>query len=109
MVLIHMFWSEIFLLQKHNCIFITGRHNHLFFKNKPTNRKLTSQHPYAERFIGKPYVFTVDVDNTEDVENALVQMSSIKVLIFENKYISVHAIKKNVIKKIKWVYPRVIL
>ncbi|XP_047137924.1 alpha-1,6-mannosylglycoprotein 6-beta-N-acetylglucosaminyltransferase A isoform X1 [Hydra vulgaris] len=40
-----------------------GKENHDFFKTKPTNRRLTSQHPYAEHFIGEPYVFTFDINN----------------------------------------------
>jgi len=48
-----------------------GRHNAPFFKQKPTERKLTSQHPYAERFIGKPHVYTVDVNDLKAVEQAL--------------------------------------
>ncbi|XP_072180711.1 alpha-1,6-mannosylglycoprotein 6-beta-N-acetylglucosaminyltransferase A-like [Diadema setosum] len=39
--------------------------NTKFFQGKPTARKLTSQHPYAEVFIGAPHVWTVDVQSTE--------------------------------------------
>ncbi|XP_062614039.1 alpha-1,6-mannosylglycoprotein 6-beta-N-acetylglucosaminyltransferase A-like isoform X1 [Saccostrea cucullata] len=42
-----------------------------FFKGKPTARELTSQHPYAEMFIGEPYVYTVDVSNQKEVEKVL--------------------------------------
>ncbi|XP_053568485.1 alpha-1,6-mannosylglycoprotein 6-beta-N-acetylglucosaminyltransferase A [Bombina bombina] len=42
-----------------------------FFKGKPTLRELTSQHPYAEVYIGKPYVWTVDINNHEEVEKAV--------------------------------------
>ncbi|XP_002736478.1 alpha-1,6-mannosylglycoprotein 6-beta-N-acetylglucosaminyltransferase A-like [Saccoglossus kowalevskii] len=38
--------------------------NTKFFKGKPTLRELTSQHPYAEVYIGKPYVHTVSITNT---------------------------------------------
>ena len=51
-----------------------GRANSKFFKGKPTQRKLTSQHPYAERYIGKPYVYTVNVNNPKEVEAALEDM-----------------------------------
>ncbi|GLD74546.1 alpha-1,6-mannosylglycoprotein 6-beta-N-acetylglucosaminyltransferase A-like protein [Lates japonicus] len=39
-----------------------------FFKGKPTLRELTSQHPYAEVYIGQPHVWTVDIDNSAEVE-----------------------------------------
>ncbi|VDM95151.1 unnamed protein product [Thelazia callipaeda] len=42
-----------------------------FFADKPTLRELTSQNPYAELFIGKPYVLTVDIQNSSQVENAI--------------------------------------
>ncbi|CAD5123239.1 DgyrCDS11597 [Dimorphilus gyrociliatus] len=42
--------------------------NKPFFKGKPTSRALSSQHPYAEEFIGEPHVFTVDIDNKEELE-----------------------------------------
>ncbi|XP_039613233.1 alpha-1,6-mannosylglycoprotein 6-beta-N-acetylglucosaminyltransferase A [Polypterus senegalus] len=42
-----------------------------FFKGKPTTRELTSQHPYAEVYIGKPHVWTVNIDDTEEVEKAV--------------------------------------
>lgn len=45
--------------------------NKPFFKGKPTSRALTSQHPYAEEFIGEPHVFTVDIDNKEELEKAI--------------------------------------
>ncbi|XP_048389779.1 alpha-1,6-mannosylglycoprotein 6-beta-N-acetylglucosaminyltransferase A isoform X2 [Stegostoma tigrinum] len=42
-----------------------------FFKGKPTLRELTSQHPYAEVFIGKPHVWTVNIDDPAEVEHAV--------------------------------------
>ena len=51
-----------------------GRRNAAFFKQKPTERKLTSQHPYAERFIGKPHVYTVNVQDLKAVEKALEEI-----------------------------------
>uniref|UniRef100_A0A4W4HT68 alpha-1,6-mannosyl-glycoprotein 6-beta-N-acetylglucosaminyltransferase n=1 Tax=Electrophorus electricus TaxID=8005 RepID=A0A4W4HT68_ELEEL len=42
-----------------------------FFKGKPTLRELTSQHPYAEVYVGQPHVWTVDIDNPSEVERAL--------------------------------------
>ncbi|XP_069080776.1 alpha-1,6-mannosylglycoprotein 6-beta-N-acetylglucosaminyltransferase A [Pleurodeles waltl] len=42
-----------------------------FFKGKPTLRELTSQHPYAEVYIGKPYVWTVNINDPVEVEKAV--------------------------------------
>uniref|UniRef100_A0A8C7YYS1 alpha-1,6-mannosyl-glycoprotein 6-beta-N-acetylglucosaminyltransferase n=1 Tax=Oryzias sinensis TaxID=183150 RepID=A0A8C7YYS1_9TELE len=50
-----------------------------FFKGKPTLRELTSQHPYAEVYIGQPHVWTVDIDNPAEVEGALRSILSQKV------------------------------
>ncbi|KAK2839551.1 hypothetical protein Q5P01_013291 [Channa striata] len=59
------------------CVFLNPRlHppqsslNSEFFKGKPNIREVTSQHPYAEA-IGEPYVWTVDMHNSTDVERAL--------------------------------------
>jgi len=53
-----------------------GRLNSPFFKSKPTDRELTSQHPYAERFIGQPYVYTVDVTKEKEVDEAVKEIST---------------------------------
>ncbi|TKC35965.1 hypothetical protein EI555_001115 [Monodon monoceros] len=53
-----------------------------FFIGKPTLRELTSQHPYAEVFIGQPHVWTVDLDNQEGVEDAVKAILSQKVISF---------------------------
>ncbi|XP_061039287.1 alpha-1,6-mannosylglycoprotein 6-beta-N-acetylglucosaminyltransferase A isoform X3 [Eubalaena glacialis] len=50
-----------------------------FFIGKPTLRELTSQHPYAEVFIGQPHVWTVDLDNQEEVEDAVKAILSQKI------------------------------
>uniref|UniRef100_H3D5I3 alpha-1,6-mannosyl-glycoprotein 6-beta-N-acetylglucosaminyltransferase n=1 Tax=Tetraodon nigroviridis TaxID=99883 RepID=H3D5I3_TETNG len=42
-----------------------------FYSGKPTTRQISSQHPYAETFIGKPHVWTVDLTNRTDVRQAL--------------------------------------
>lgn len=36
-----------------------------------TGSQISSQHPYAEKFIGKPHVWTVDVTNKTDVREAV--------------------------------------
>ncbi|CAG5119179.1 unnamed protein product [Candidula unifasciata] len=41
--------------------------NNKFFKGKPTQREIVSQHPYAETFIGEPYVYTININNTKEV------------------------------------------
>uniref|UniRef100_A0A8D0NCD2 alpha-1,6-mannosyl-glycoprotein 6-beta-N-acetylglucosaminyltransferase n=1 Tax=Sus scrofa TaxID=9823 RepID=A0A8D0NCD2_PIG len=41
--------------------------------------KLTSPHPYAEVFIGRPHVWTVDLDNQEEVEDAVKAILSQKI------------------------------
>ena len=33
--------------------------------------KVTSQHPYAEDFIGEPHVFTVDINDPDELKAAL--------------------------------------
>uniref|UniRef100_A0A8C5EGJ1 alpha-1,6-mannosyl-glycoprotein 6-beta-N-acetylglucosaminyltransferase n=1 Tax=Gouania willdenowi TaxID=441366 RepID=A0A8C5EGJ1_GOUWI len=45
--------------------------NNDFYRGKPTTRQISSQHPYAEEFIGKPHVWTVDVTNKTDIQLAL--------------------------------------
>uniref|UniRef100_UPI00398E5687 alpha-1,6-mannosylglycoprotein 6-beta-N-acetylglucosaminyltransferase A-like isoform X3 n=1 Tax=Pristiophorus japonicus TaxID=55135 RepID=UPI00398E5687 len=68
------------------CIFLNvnfnppkSRKNTNFFQGKPTFRELSSQHPYAEVYIGKPHVWTVNIDNPSDVEEALRQIMEQKV------------------------------
>ncbi|XP_076008187.1 alpha-1,6-mannosylglycoprotein 6-beta-N-acetylglucosaminyltransferase B-like [Genypterus blacodes] len=60
------------------CVFLQPRFdpphssdNNDFYKGKPTTRQISSQHPYAQDFIGKPYVWTVDVTNRSDVREAV--------------------------------------
>lgn len=49
-----------------------------FFSLKPTRRKVASQNPYSEIFIGKPYVYSVDINNHSAVEEILRQIKSSK-------------------------------
>ncbi|KAM9837962.1 alpha-1,6-mannosylglycoprotein 6-beta-N-acetylglucosaminyltransferase B-like [Aulostomus maculatus] len=60
------------------CVFLQPRldpphssDNNDFYKGKPTTRQISSQHPYAEEFIGKPHVWTVDMTNRTDVQEAV--------------------------------------
>ncbi|MBN3285106.1 MGT5A acetylglucosaminyltransferase, partial [Polyodon spathula] len=50
-----------------------------FFKGKPTLRELTSQHPYAEVYIGKPHVWTVNIEDPVEVEKAVKAILSQKI------------------------------
>ncbi|XP_013914724.1 PREDICTED: alpha-1,6-mannosylglycoprotein 6-beta-N-acetylglucosaminyltransferase B isoform X3 [Thamnophis sirtalis] len=68
------------------CVFLQARFNpphsslnHEFFRGKPTSREVSSQHPYAEDFIGKPHVWTVDYNNSEEFESAIKAIMSTKV------------------------------
>ncbi|XP_072880712.1 alpha-1,6-mannosylglycoprotein 6-beta-N-acetylglucosaminyltransferase A-like isoform X2 [Hemitrygon akajei] len=68
------------------CIFLNvkfnppkNRKNTQFFQRKPTFRELSSQHPYAETYIGKPHVWTVDIDNLSLVKESLQQIMTQKV------------------------------
>ncbi|XP_061477809.1 alpha-1,6-mannosylglycoprotein 6-beta-N-acetylglucosaminyltransferase B isoform X1 [Rhineura floridana] len=68
------------------CVFLQARFNpphsslnHEFFRGKPTSREVSSQHPYAEDFIGKPHVWTVDYNNSEEFEAAVKAIMRTKV------------------------------
>ncbi|KXJ29802.1 Alpha-1,6-mannosylglycoprotein 6-beta-N-acetylglucosaminyltransferase A [Exaiptasia diaphana] len=56
-----------------------SRDNTDFFKEKPTSRKLDSQHPYAEKFIGKPHVYTIDINNSDEVKLAIEEILQMEV------------------------------
>uniref|UniRef100_A0A6Q2Y248 alpha-1,6-mannosyl-glycoprotein 6-beta-N-acetylglucosaminyltransferase n=1 Tax=Esox lucius TaxID=8010 RepID=A0A6Q2Y248_ESOLU len=60
------------------CVFLQPRfqpplssENSPFYKGKPTTRLVSSQHPYAEEFIGKPFVWTVNMTNATDVQETV--------------------------------------
>jgi len=55
-----------------------NKFNDVFFKFKPTLRKLTSQNPYMEDFIGKPFTYTVDVENISQVVSAVKEIKAMK-------------------------------
>ncbi|XP_063051737.1 alpha-1,6-mannosylglycoprotein 6-beta-N-acetylglucosaminyltransferase B-like [Engraulis encrasicolus] len=63
------------------CVFLQPRFkpphsslNHEFFRGKPTSREVSSQHPYAEQYIGPPHVITVDFNNSEEFETAVKEI-----------------------------------
>ncbi|MFT7814875.1 alpha-1,6-mannosylglycoprotein 6-beta-N-acetylglucosaminyltransferase B-like [Arapaima gigas] len=71
------------------CVFLQPRFhpphssvNSDFYKGKPTMREVRSQHPYAEDFIGKPYVWTVDIGNATEVQQAVKAILSTEVKPF---------------------------
>lgn len=79
--------------------------NHEFFRGKPTSRKViephplasdaasfirvtailsgppqvSSQHPYAEQHVGRPHVYTVDFNNSEEFDAAIREIMRIDV------------------------------
>ena len=57
-----------------------GRGNTEFFLGKPTSRNLTSQHPYAEEFVNKSAVVTVDIGDLNAVKEAVKRIVNSKVL-----------------------------
>ncbi|XP_053309926.1 alpha-1,6-mannosylglycoprotein 6-beta-N-acetylglucosaminyltransferase B [Spea bombifrons] len=68
------------------CVFLQPRFNpphsslnHEFFRGKPTSREVSSQHPYMEMAIGRPYVITVDYNNTLEFEAAIKAIMRSKV------------------------------
>ena len=57
----------------------------------PPIPQLTSQNPYTELFIGKPYVYTLDIDNLSELTAALKEISTQPVSWFS--YVCVHIYK----------------
>lgn len=47
--------------------------------NITSSFQLTSQHPYAEVYIGKPHVWTVDINDLSEVEKAVKSILNQKV------------------------------
>ncbi|GLD60559.1 alpha-1,6-mannosylglycoprotein 6-beta-N-acetylglucosaminyltransferase B-like protein [Lates japonicus] len=68
------------------CIFLQPKFNpphsslnHDFFRGKPTSRKVSSQHPYAEQYIGRPHVITIDFNNSEEFDSTIREIMRINV------------------------------
>ena len=51
-----------------------------FLNGKPTLRKLTSQSPYMEEFIGEPYCFTIDIKNETLLRKTLQKIKEMQPL-----------------------------
>ncbi|XP_059892565.1 alpha-1,6-mannosylglycoprotein 6-beta-N-acetylglucosaminyltransferase B-like [Gadus macrocephalus] len=66
------------------CVFLqpslTPPNSSSFYRGKPTTREVSSQHPYAEHFVGKPYVWTVDASNLTAVRQAIrdIKLTQVK-------------------------------
>lgn len=45
--------------------------------------QLTSQNPYVEDFIGRPFVYTIDINNQTEVEIAIKEILNSKVINIE--------------------------
>ena len=56
-----------------------GNFKTLTFFDCVSELQLTSQHPYAETFIGKPHVYTIDISNLELVESTIKEIISLEV------------------------------
>lgn len=41
--------------------------------------QVSSQHPYAEQYIGKPHVITIDYNNSEEFDAAIREIMKINV------------------------------
>lgn len=71
----------------HGCIFINpkfkrpkNRINSKALKDLPSSRNLSSQHPYLEKFVGKPFVYTVDIWNKTEATQTLQEILTKKVI-----------------------------
>ena len=47
--------------------------------------QLTSQHPYMETFVGKPYTHTIDINNLDLVESTIKEIISKEVILFPER------------------------
>lgn len=67
--------------------------------------QLTSQHPYAEVYIGQPHVWTVDIENPAEVEKAIRSILSQKVKHtrwLKEKYDDERFIRPSRLRNIHW-------
>lgn len=59
----------------HGCIFINPRFSPpIHVENKPTRYLYTSQHPFAEKYIPPPHVYTVDFNNRQTLHQVIKQI-----------------------------------
>uniref|UniRef100_A0A672FUC0 alpha-1,6-mannosyl-glycoprotein 6-beta-N-acetylglucosaminyltransferase n=1 Tax=Salarias fasciatus TaxID=181472 RepID=A0A672FUC0_SALFA len=83
--------------------------NHEFFRGKPTSREVFSQHPYAEQYIGRPHVMTVDYNNSLEFDTAIREIMRTKVEPYlpyeytcEGMLERVHAYIQNQVRSTAW-------
>lgn len=72
----------------HGCVFLNpkfkgSQQDILQQLGKPTLRKMTSQVPYMERFMGPPHVYTIDIGDTQAVAATLNTASA----TFTNRFV----------------------
>lgn len=53
----------------------------LFRRSSYCSLQVSSQHPYAEQYIGKPHVMTVDYNNSLEFDSAIREIMRTKVLL----------------------------
>ena len=57
-----------------------NRENDKFFSGKPTSRSISSQHTYLERYVGEPYVYTIDTTDSDLFRSTLIKILKSKPL-----------------------------
>ncbi|XP_068688277.1 alpha-1,6-mannosylglycoprotein 6-beta-N-acetylglucosaminyltransferase A-like [Montipora foliosa] len=57
-----------------------NRLNSEALRQQPSSRNLTSEHPYLEQFVGKPFVYTVDIRNKAEVMTAMKEILKKQIL-----------------------------
>ena len=78
-----------------------NRYNSQFFGDKPTRRLVTSQNPYAEKFIGQPFVYTIDISNSTEVGLAMRKIMKTSVSRKPTTLIKIGLILKKIIQFIR--------
>lgn len=61
------------------CLFIAGKIINIFHLCLP---QVSSQHPYAEQYIGRPHVITIDFNNSEEFDATIREIMRINVSSF---------------------------
>ncbi|KAK6300378.1 hypothetical protein J4Q44_G00284760 [Coregonus suidteri] len=57
----------------------TARSITSFQRQSNTSREVSSQHPYADQYIGRPHVMTVDYNNSQEFDTAIREIMNTKV------------------------------
>lgn len=60
-------------------VFIAGKIINIFHLCLP---QVSSQHPYAEQYIGRPHVITIDFNNSEEFDATIREIMRINVRSF---------------------------